>query len=696
MLRLNTAFGLGLLFLILVGPTVAQEAARDYPFRPVPFNSVKVDGPFWKPRFETNRDVTVWYDFDRCEETGRIANFARAGGLEKGPFQGIPFNDSDVYKVVEGAAYILAQEPNEKLEKYTDSVIAKMAAAQEPDGYLYTARTIGNEKTAKKFKKFLGDRRWSRLDFGHELYNVGHMYEAAAAYYQATGKRNLLDVAIKNADLICKTFGYGPDQINDVPGHEEIELGLVRLYRVTGDNKYLDQAKFFVDMRGRRDLRREKPVNIKTYGGEEGGDRRIYGATVQDGLPLVDVTEPTGHAVRAGYLYAAAADLAALTDDPKYKKALERIWDSLVSSKLYLTGSVGMHGHHEGFTKPYELPNVEAYNETCAAIALSLWNYRMFLLSGESKYLDFMERTIYNGFLSGISMSGDKFFYPNPLACDMKFKFNKGDFQRKAWFGCSCCPVNIVRFIPSLAGYMYATHERAIYTNFYFGGSATIELGDNKIELTQKTAYPHCEKIDIVVDPEKEGPFELRLRIPGWVRGVTLPGDLYRYIDDEPADWTVSINGEKVDVKTELGFAILDRTWKKGDRVELVLPMPVRRVLANEKVEADRGRVAVERGPLVYCLEGADRPDGMVENVYLEDSVKLQPVWKEKMLGGIVALEGIAGELFLDKNGKRATRDMLIRLIPYYTWNYRGANHMEVWIARTPEMAVTNNGQTPK
>ena len=501
-----------LLPLLLSALPLAAET-RDYPIQPVPFTSVSVDDSFWSPRMKTNRDVTVGYCFDKCGETGRISNFEVAGGLKEGGFQGIYFNDSDVVKVIEGAAYTLAIHPDPDLDRFLDGLIAKIAAAQEDDGYLYTARTIGDPKY--KFPGHDGGR-WSNLGHGHELYNVGHMYEAAVAHWRVTGKRSFLDVAIKNADLVCKVFGPGPDQNKGVPGHEEIEIGLVKLYRATGEEKYLRQAKHFIAMRGREDLR-----------------GKIFGTYAQDHMPLVDQTEAVGHAVRGGYLYAGVADVAAITGDKDYIAAIDKIWEDVVSKKLYLIGSVGQHGAGEGYAGAYKLSNLRAYNETCAAIALALWNHRMFLLHGDSKYADVLERIIYNGFLSGVALSGDKFFYPNPLACDMNFKFNHGGLERSPWFGCSCCPVNVVRFIPSIPGYVYAVRNDSLYVNLYLGGEGTAKVGGRKITLKQETNYPWDGVVKLTVTPEKTTDFSLRLRVPGWL-SQPLPSDLYHYLPLKP------------------------------------------------------------------------------------------------------------------------------------------------------------------
>ena len=494
---------------------------------------MEVKGGFWGPRFRTNRDVTLWHAFRCCEDTGRIANFSRAGGFEAGTHEGRRYDDSDVFKVVEGAAYALAQQHCEKLDRYLDDLIAKIAAAQEDDGYLFTARTPGRRD------REIGARRWSHLRASHELYNVGHLYEAAAAHYRATGKTSLLNGAVKNASLVCRTFGSAEGQIIDVSGHEEIEIGLVRLYNITGNPMYLKQAKFFIDMRGRVDKR-----------------SRLYGKQFQDHRPVVDQDTAVGHAVRGGYLYAGVADMVASTEDRDYLEAIDRIWHDVVESKLYLTGSIGQHGAGEGYTGPYELDNVKAYCETCAAIALALWNRRMFLLHGQAKYIDMLERTIYNGFLSGIALSGDRFFYSNPLACNMKFKFNRGSLTREEWFDCACCPTNVVRFMPLIAGYVYAICENSVYVNLYVNSTARIELPGNVVKLTQHTDYPWTGDIKLILEPQERGRFTLNLRIPGWTIGHPVPSELYRYLDDVFINWGITINGCRVnEIPTEEGYA---------------------------------------------------------------------------------------------------------------------------------------------
>ncbi len=673
-MRLSAFCAAVLSLMCSVSAQAADPVAGDYPFQPVPFSRVKVEGGFWGPRFETNRRVAVWSDFRKCEETGRISNFARAGGLEAGGFQGIPFDDSDVVKVVEGAAYLLAQQPDPRLDEYLDALIVKIAAAQEDDGYLYTARTLGftNDMT--------GPARWSNLGASHELYNVGHLYEAAVAHYQATGKRTLLEVALRNADFLCRMFGPAEGQRVDVPGHEEIEIGLVKLYRATGERKYLDLARFFIDMRGRKDKR-----------------PRLYGEYAQDHQPLVEQDEAVGHAVRGGYLYAGAADVAALTGDREYIAALDRIWQDVVGRKLYLTGNVGQFDHGEGYEGAYQLPNLKAYNETCAAIALALWNHRMFLLHGDAKYIDVLERTLYNGFLAGVSLSGDRFFYPNPLACDARFPFNHGSLERSEWFGVSCCPVNIVRFIPSIAGQVYARREDSIYVNLFVAGQGDVELGTGTVRLSQQTDYPWSGTVRITVRPDEPREFALHVRVPGWAQGRPLPGDLYQHVDtvegssesgrNGSPSYSFRINGDPVAATAlERGYAVLRRTWQPGDVVDLDLALPVRRVLGHEQVAADRGRVAVERGPVVYCVEGADH-DGKALNLVLRDDAELTPEHRPDLLGGVTVLRGRGLAASRAHDNSIETTPAALTLIPYYAWCHRGPNEMQVWLPRTADLA---------
>lgn len=646
--------------LLLAVPFPPQDSPppppRDYPVRPVPFTQVRFEDAFWAPRLETNRTSTLPACLRKCEETGRIDNFAKAAGLLPGKFKGIPFDDSDVYKVLEGAAYALSFRPDPDLEARINRIIEVIAAAQEPDGYLYTARRLMTPEECAR--TLAGPRRWENEHASHELYNAGHLFEAAAAHFLATGKRTLLNVAIRNANLLVDTFG--PGRRGEVPGHQEVEIGLAKLYRVTGDDRYLRLARFFIDERG----------NPRGH--------KLYGEYSQDHRPLVQQHEPVGHAVRAGYFYAGAADVAALTGEDTYPKALNRIWESLVSSRIYLTGGVGAVGGHEGFGPPYHLPN-RAYNETCAAIAMALWNHRMFLLQGEAKYMDVLERILYNGFLSGVSLSGDRFFYPNPL-------LSYGRYARSPWFGCACCPTNVVRFMPSIPGMAYAVRGDEIFVNLYAGGTARLPVAGQIVTVRQETRYPWEGKVTLRVLPQRPAPFALNLRLPGWARNEVLPSDLYRYADGLRPTGSVSINGERASSELHHGYLGLRREWKEGDTVVLDLEMPVRRVTAHEKVAADRGRTALERGPLVYCLEGIDH-DGRVHDLVLDPGDRLDPEWRSDLLGGVMVLRGKARRARKDPDGSLLTDPAPILAIPYYAWAHREAGPMTVWTAASPAAA---------
>ncbi len=631
------------------GEPVAQQtgtaANNDYPIAPVPFTSVHIEDNFWQPRLETNREVTVPYTFQKSEETGRISNFAKAGGLEEGEFEGIYFNDSDVFKIIEGASYSLQVNPDPELKAYLDEVIAKIAAAQEPDGYLYTNRTINPEKAADGG----GEKRWTNLRVHHELYNVGHMYEAAVAHYQATGERTLLDVAIKNANLIDSVFGPGKNM--GVPGHQEIEIGLVKLYRVTGERKYLELAKFFVDQRGNAE-------------GHE-----LYGEYSQDHKPLAQQDKAVGHAVRAGYYYAGATDVAAIYGTNEYDAGLQRIWENIVTTKIYLTGGIGAEPQHEGFGPDYELPNATAYTETCAAIALMLWNHRLFLLKGDAKYMDVFERTLYNGFLAGVSFEGNTFFYPNPLEADGVHKFNQGVCGRSPWFDCSCCPVNVVRILPSLPGYIYATEGETVYVNLYIGNRAEFEVNGQPFAVKQTTNYPWDGKVSFTI--QKGGAAQFKFRIPGWLRNEVMPGDLYRYADDKELGFEVAVNGEKQDVTAEKGYITLAKeNWKENDEITLTFDMAVRKVVANENVAADKGKAALERGPVVYCAEEVDNPQGVL-NLELGKIDGFEYVYDEELLNGVGK---ITGQAYM------AEKNVPFQAIPYYAWAHRKMGEMAVWL----------------
>ncbi len=637
--------------------SAAAERSGDYPIRPVPFSSVHVTGGIWADRLETNRVATIPHSFQKCEETGRLANFARAGGLEEGGFQGTYFNDSDVYKVIEGACYSLIVEPDPELEKFLDDLIATIAAAQDDDGYLYTARTLQDARYAPPG----GKERWSDIGAGHELYCVGHMYEAAVAHWRATGKRTLLDVAIRSADLVDRVFG--PGKRTWPPGHQEIEIGLARLYRVTGEERYVKLAQFFLDARGRKE-----------------GRGHLYGSYSQDHIPVIEQEEAVGHSVRAGYLFAGMADVAALTGNEDYVRAIGKLWQNVVGKKLFITGGIGATGAGEGFGGNYELPNLVAYCETCAAFANAFWNQRMFLMHGDGKYADVLERILYNNALSGIALDGKNFFYPNPLESD-------GRHARSPWFGCACCPSNVARFIPSVPGYAYAVRSDELFVNLFLEGHATVEVGALSVELRQETDYPWSGKVWIAVTPDPAGAeFALKVRIPGWARNEAVPSDLYRFLDRVDAPASLRVNGETVSTDVDRGYATIRRAWGKGDVVELELPLPVRRVLTNDKVAENRGRVALQRGPVVFCVEGVDVEEGHVVNLRLADDEKLAVTHREELLGGVTVLEGRATRYRWTKEQEVVEDgEVAITAIPYYAWAHRGRCEMAVWLGRTPE-----------
>jgi hypothetical protein len=646
------------LIALLIVTSCSKNKIHDYPVRPVPFTNVRVNDNFWLPRITTNREITIPYSFHMCEETGRINNFIYAAGIMPGKFCTVyPFDDSDVYKILEGAAYSLHAYPDKKLEAYCDSLIRLIEMAQEPDGYLMTWRKIDPLSPPTTWSG--GKDRWSDISNGHELYNMGHLYEAAVAYYQATGKRQLLNVALKSADLVWDVFG--PGKRDSVPGHEEIEIGLVKLYRVTGDSKYLQMARLFIDRRG---TRKYSP---------EGKNLWETGAYWQNHMPVTQQFEAVGHAVRAGYLYSAMADVSALYNDQDYKIALDHLWDNVVGGKMYLTGGVGASGTGEAFGSDYELPNKEAYAETCAAIAQIFWNHRMFLLTGQAKYMDVLERILYNGSISGVSLEGNSFFYPNVLESD--------GASRNPWFSCSCCPSNITRFIPSVPGYIYATREDTLFLNLFIGSETTTQVRGREIRIMQETDYPWECNLKISVNPKKPVSFVLKIRIPGWARNKPVPGDLYEYSEGTGSQLSLKVNGENVKTGEYEDYIVLDRKWKKGDIIELNIDMPVKMVVANKNVRADSGKIAIERGPLVYCAESLDNGINVQELC-----IPVNSRWNvEKMPGLLHGIEVIKGKAFIPSGHSVSMREINFTAIPYYAWAHRGESKMTVWFDTCPE-----------
>lgn len=639
-----------------------NETSKGYPITPIPFTDVTiVPDSFWGQRLEASRSVTIPLAFSKCEESGRYRNFIQARAQMDSdknlgfPPSGFSFDDTDVYKTIEGASYVLQVHPDPKLEAYIDSILVLVAAAQEPDGYLYTPRTMNPEHP----HEWAGDSRWSREEvLSHELYNLGHMVEGAVAHYQATGKRNFLDIAIRYADCVVREVGAHPGQACVVPGHQIAEMALCRLYLATGQQKYLDEAKFFLDKRGKTS---------------------IHDAYSQSHRPVLEQDEAVGHAVRAAYMYAGMADVAALTGDSSYTEAIDRIWDNIVRCKLYLTGGIGATKEGEAFGADYELPNATSYCETCAAIGNVYVNHRMFLLHGQSAYYDVLERTLYNGLISGVSLDGGAFFYPNPLESD-------GSHQRQPWFGCACCPSNISRFIPSLPGYIYAEQGDKLYVNLYIPGTLSTRLNGQKLTLIQQTDYPWDGDVSLLV----EGPVEmaLKLRIPGWVRGEVTPSSLYRYADEKQLNYQVSINGENGDAQVDAdGYLTLVRSWKKGDRIDLHLDMEPRRVEADERVKADAGRQAFERGPLVYCAEAIDNPGGSVRKLRLEPDAPISVEPARRVLAGekdnpLLEEKGGPEMLVLKTRAVSGNKTFPLVLVPYYAWNHRGKGEMNIWFKK--------------
>lgn len=630
----------------------SSRPAHGYPIDPVPFTSVRVTDGFWGQRLKASREVTIPLAFSKCEESGRYRNFVNAANpSDTIAVGGFSFDDTDVYKTIEGASYLLQTYPDKKLEHYIDSILVIVAAAQEPDGYLYTSRTMNPEHP----HKWAGSKRWEKVEeLSHEFYNLGHMVDGAVAHYQATGKRNFLDIAVRYADCVCRAIGDKPGQLALVPGHQIAEMALARLYLVTGDRKYLDQATFFLDKRGRTSRR---------------------DAYSQAHKPVTEQDEAVGHAVRAAYMYAGMADVAALTGDSAYIKAIDRIWNNIVGMKFYITGGIGATADGEAFGGNFELPNISAYCETCAAIGNVYVNHRLFLLHGESKYYDVLERTLYNGLISGVSLDGGSFFYPNPLE-------SAGRYQRAPWFGCACCPSNICRFIPSLPGYVYAVRKRDVYVNLFMSNTARLDVAGKQIALRQNTAYPWSGDISLSVDSNKAGRFRMMIRIPGWVVNRPVPSDLYTYTDGKNLSWHVKINGRNAGGELENGYLAIDRNWKKGDRVEIHFDMEPRTVKADNRVVADSGRICLERGPIVYCAEWPDNKFNL-PSVLLNRCPDIRVENAPGQLCGIVRLVTDAQKLGYGADGRLVSEDISLTLIPYYAWAHRGPGQMAVWLPQS-------------
>jgi DUF1680 family protein len=653
------------LFIILLTANITLAQKRDYSIKSVSFTKVKLTDKFWLPRIETNRLVTIPASFERCDKTGRVKNFIMAA-THTGKFCSIyPFDDTDIYKTIEGASYSISLFPDPAMSAYLDSLITIIGKAQEPDGYLYTARSID---PAHPFS-WAGSERWiNERQLSHELYNAGHLYEAAAAHYLATGKRNLLDIALKNADLVCSVFGPASNQKHTAPGHEVVEMGLVKLYRITGKKEYLQTAKYFIEERG-HDVQYDSTSK----------DEWKNGAYWQDNIPVVDQTEAEGHAVRAGYLYSAMADVAALTGDTTLENAIDKIWNNVVYKKMYVQGGVGAIGDGERFGDNYDLPNATAYNETCAAIAQVLWNERMFLLHGDSKYIDVLEKTLYNGLISGIGLDGKSFFYTNAMQVKNSFSGDDLEATRSGWFPCSCCPTNLVRLIPSIPGYVYARQDDKIFTNLFISSNTSFNISGKQVDIVQQNNYPWEGDLLFNINPKSSLNFSFLIRIPGWAQNEAMPSDLYSFQGNNNKKVTITVNGEVVDYKIENGYAILKRTWHKNDKVQVELPMEIKKVVANNKVKDDVGKIALQRGPLIYCAEWIDN-NGKASNVILPANTILSSEFNPNKLNGIEEIKAQVPAVVISNNGDGIkTVQQSFTAIPYYAWANRGKGEMMIW-----------------
>jgi len=637
----------------------------------VPHQQVKLVDGFWGPRLKINNEVTVPHALNELEKDGHVTNFDKAAGRFDGPLRGHHAFDSDLHKALEGALYTLAHKPNPDLNRRVSNIVDRILAAQQKDGFLISYFIV----------KGL-DQRWDDLRLNHQMYNAGHFFEMAVEHHRLTREPKALLAARRFADHIDSVFG--PFKRYDVDGHQEVELALVKLYRATGEKRYLDLARFFLDERGHQHGSERKPFDpatsprpVKPEGPLSPEQRRAYfhaqlrwrNGRMQDHKPVVEQREAVGHAVRAGYMYAAMADVARFSDAPDYERSLDAIWNDAIGRKIYLTGGVGTGQYDdEGFGDPYLLPNESAYCESCAAIANVLWQHRMALLKQDAKYADVMELSLYNGVLSGLSLSGDRFFYQNPLA-------TWHGHGRRSWIGLSCCPTNLCRIIPQVGGLALAQGQGQIVVNLYMAGEARIQLSDGiTVGLTTQTDYPQSGKIRMTVDAQPEAEFDLALRMPSWAQGQPLPSDLYRFADSKITPAVVAINGQQFSPLPvpEQGYVHLRRRWKSGDVVELDLPMPVQRVYAHEKVRENQGKVALMRGPLVYCLEAHDQPEFDLFSLTLPRSAVLRATRKPEFLGGVPTIDLPATAKGKNPEGLTA--------IPYYAWANRTQGPMTIWM----------------
>ncbi|MCW5910417.1 MAG: glycoside hydrolase family 127 protein [Cyclobacteriaceae bacterium] len=637
---------LPILLLSVICQLSGQTPSRK--FEPVNFSQITITDSFWKPALDVVATTTLQACIYQTEvKTPRIKNFEKVARNKNEKHEGIFYDDSDVYKALEAIAYSLKNRPNPELEKKADEWIDKIAAAQLEDGYIGTWYALGKL-----------DQRWSDMSM-HEDYNGGHLIEAAVAYYNATGKRKLLDVAIRFADHFDSLFG--PGKKHWVTGHQELELALIKLYHVTHNKKYLLLSHWLLEERGHK--------YAKGYTWTDWRDT----AYAQDVVPVREQKEITGHAVRAMYMYTGAADVAALTGDEGYMKAMNTVWEDVVHRNMYITGGIGSSGSNEGFSIDYDLPNEQAYCETCASVGMVFWNQRMNLLTGDSKFIDVLERSLYNGARDGLSISGDRFFYGNPLA-------SKGQHYRREWFGTACCPANIARLVASVGDYIYGASGTDLYVNLFIGNATTLKFGKTEVPITLETNYPWDGNVKLTFSPKSKVKFAAHLRIPGWAQNEVVPGGLYAFDDPVTPTFSISVNGRPAVYTMQQGYAVLNREWKKGDVVELTLPMEVRKIKARPEIKQNTERVALQRGPLVYCVEGADN-NGQAWNFFIPDNPSFKASFQKDLLGGVTTIQFQANTIQIAENGQSVkTEEKTITAIPYYAWCNRGQNPMQVWL----------------
>lgn len=628
-----------------LGEEMEHASKSGYSIRPSEIRDVKLTDQFWLPLVQKVQEKTIDYAIQKCVDEGRLENFLIAGHKMEGKVRGaMPFDDTDIYKIIEGASNTLLSAPNPSLEMLLDSLIDIIAVGQEADGYLTTWRTIDPASPPAPWVAVKEGKRWESLGASHELYNAGHLYEAAAVHHKATGKNNFLNIALKNADLMVKTFGDDEGQIHNVPGHQIIETGLLQLFAVTTDSSYLHLAKYFLDSRGQE------------------GHHELYGAYSQDHEPVTHQSEVVGHAVRAMYMYAAMTDIAAMLSDTSYKMAVDNLWENMVYKKMYITGGIGALHDGEAFGGNFELPNMTAYNETCAAIGSVYWNHRLFRMTGDAKYYDVIERTLYNALIAGLSLSGTEFFYPNPLESDGKYTFNRGACTRQGWFDCSCCPTNMIRFLPSVGGLIYGQEENTIYVNLLIGSEANVDVNGSKVHITQKGSYPLKGDSEIMVKNDGKEAVIIKVRIPYWAKNKPLPGDLYAYTNKVNEAGSLTVDGSNKPIDGNMDYIEISVPGQSSKEIKLEFAMEVRYDVCSDDVEENKGKTALEYGPFVYAFEEIDNASNW-------DKLKTAPnsIWEAKYNAGI-----LGGVNTLSSGGLVA--------VPYYAWSNRGIGKMKVWI----------------